>query len=94
MIGQHRPVTSSGTALSDLTHAIDVEALRVDESASRVSGTVTWQVNHRSADTVSIVADAPLHLRDRDEWEIEAVRAERSAYEASTRSTLIDSRSG
>lgn len=80
--------------MSDLTHAIDVEALRVDESASRVSGTVTWQVNHRSADTVSIVADAPLHLRDRDEWEIEAVRAERSAYEASTRSTLIDSRSG
>jgi argininosuccinate synthase len=55
----------------------------VDASAAQVSGSVTWQLDHRSADTISIVAANPLYLRDRDGWEIEAVRSERSAYAAS-----------
>ena len=66
----------------------------VDASVSQVSGSVTWSINHRSADTVSIVAEKPLYLRDRDVWEIEAVRAERSAYEVSMASTLAGSRIG
>jgi len=54
----------------------------IDSSAAQISGSVTWNVGHRSVDTVKIKAAAPLYLRDRDLWEIESVRAERAAHES------------
>lgn len=52
----------------------------IESSTSRVTGTVTWTVNQRSVDTVSIHAPDALYLRDREAWEAESVTTEREGY--------------
>ncbi|MFB7754439.1 argininosuccinate synthase-related protein [Streptomyces sp. NPDC056121] len=41
----------------------------IDVCATKVTGTVRWRLHPGHADTQSIVAQHPLYLRDREEWE-------------------------
>jgi argininosuccinate synthase len=52
----------------------------IESSTNRVNGTVTWTLNQRSEDTVSIRAQEPLYLRDREDWEMESVQTEKEGY--------------
>ncbi|MGW2027129.1 argininosuccinate synthase-related protein [Streptomyces decoyicus] len=41
----------------------------IDACASQVTGTVRWRLRDGTADTLSIRAEHPLYLRDREAWE-------------------------
>ncbi|MFJ8336598.1 argininosuccinate synthase-related protein [Streptomyces sp. NPDC094437] len=54
----------------------------IDSCAQRTTGSVTWRLRAGGAETRSIVAPAPLYLRDRERWEERAIAAEAAAYTA------------
>ncbi|PWJ02366.1 argininosuccinate synthase [Streptomyces sp. NWU49] len=48
----------------------------IDVCAERVSGTVRWKLSPGGAETTAIVADDPLYLRDREDWETRSIMDE------------------
>ncbi|WP_199824777.1 argininosuccinate synthase-related protein [Cellulomonas timonensis] len=55
-----------------------------------IEGTVRWKLSPHSADTVSIVADRPLYVRDREQWERESIADERSHHLVPAPRPLVD----
>lgn len=58
------------------------EALQsfVDTCARSVSGSVTWRLSPGNATTRAILADNPLYIRDREQWERSSIAAESAAF--------------
>ncbi|MFF0087449.1 argininosuccinate synthase-related protein [Streptomyces canus] len=52
----------------------------IDTCAARVTGTVRWRLSSGTAMTESIVAENPLYLRSREDWEKESIQTESAAF--------------
>jgi argininosuccinate synthase len=52
----------------------------IDMCAVRVTGAVCWQLSPGTASTYSIVAENPLYLRNREDWEKSSIRIESESY--------------
>ena len=61
----------------------------IESSTGRVNGTVTWTLNQRSVDTVSILTRNPLYLRDREIWEAESVKTEKAGHSVNSDDRIL-----
>lgn len=52
----------------------------IESSTNWVNGTVVWTLSGRAVDTVSVRAQDPLYLRDREAWEMESVQTEKDGH--------------
>lgn len=48
----------------------------IDSCARHVTGTVKWQLRNGVASTAAIIAEQPVYIRDREQWEADSIRAE------------------
>ncbi|MDH6194052.1 argininosuccinate synthase [Mycobacterium frederiksbergense] len=52
----------------------------IDTCAREVTGTVKWRLRPGSASTSAILAEHPLYLRDREQWETESIHREYTVF--------------
>lgn len=48
----------------------------VDSCSGHVTGTVKWSVHNGVPSTTAIIAEHPLYIRDREQWEADSIRIE------------------
>lgn len=60
----------------------------VDRCSAPVTGSVRWTLDGGRASTVSVIAERPLYVRDRESWERDAIRAESAPQHAEVRQGL------
>jgi len=57
----------------------------IDQCAVHVTGTVRWALRAGGATTRAIIGETPLYIRDREQWECDAIDAEIHPFGASGR---------
>jgi argininosuccinate synthase len=53
----------------------------IDQCAGHVSGTVRWALRAGGATTTAIIGEAPLYIRDREQWEFSAIDGELEPFD-------------